>query len=351
MKLPIFGRSPSRPDESDWDDGDDGMAEILDWYAVEVLSPDAATLSRIGGRVRAAFVRSITEREPAMVRAAGTFEANPDDPSPKTYAGRTAARRRWSWSRRRAAAAICAVAILTLSTVGFAAAESGPGQPFYRLRLGIETVNLPAAGSQDRLAADLGRAQARIDDVAGEAAGSNWNAAADAAGAYRQVIAGVTLPAEAGARDLAVQQLDGQLARLEELRAGSHGSETAALDGAIAALCSLLGISAPALPAAATPGPVARPSDTGRKTDPARPSPTEAGGGDQGGGRDQGDSPEPGPSGSDPGGRGGFHGPGSSDPGYPPRSPSPTYSPNAPTDRGSGSGQSPVPSPEPSVKR
>lgn len=225
MRLPNLWRHTTRVNGSDTGGAEDlPVAELLERYAGS-LSPDEEALSRMGAAVRAAFVESMTAREAGR-------ESAPGRPG-----RRVIGTWRRPWSRRRTAAAICAVAILTLSTVGLATAESGPGQPFYRLRLGIEAVNLPPAGSQNRLTADIGRAGSRLDDVASSAASSDWNAAADAASAYVEVMAGLTLPADMTAKAQALGQLDDQLARLELLRASSHGAETAALDSAIAALC------------------------------------------------------------------------------------------------------------------
>jgi hypothetical protein len=328
MKLPTFQRLPnahsdaSGPGEAD----DRPVAELLDGYA-RSLSPDDEALSRMGAAVRAAFAESVTLRD-----------AGPESAPSRPGQGVVGWRRR-PWSRRRAAAAICAVAILTLSTVGLATAESGPGQPFYRLRLGIEAVNLPPAGSQNRLVADLGRADSRLDDVASSAATSDWSAAADAASAYVEVMTGVALPADMTARGQTLKHLDDQLARLEQLRAGSHGAETAELDKAIAALCQLLGIPVPTPPASPTPSPTAHPSDHGRNGDTPPPSPTV---GESDGGHDHGRSPQPnaskspeGPGDSD--GDAGTGGPGSSASDHP----SPTTGPSA--SHGDSSGTTPPP--------
>ena len=178
MRRPRLHRaSLADSDQPNWGDCDDpAMAALLERYAEESLSPDETTLSRMGGVVRAAFVESAVERDAGLGHAASPLGEAPG--------GRSHS----AWSGRRALAAFCAVAILTLSTFGFAAAESGPGQPFYRIRLGIETVNQPPAGSQDRAAADLARADARLNEIASSTGGSDWNAAADAAGAYRETL-------------------------------------------------------------------------------------------------------------------------------------------------------------------
>jgi hypothetical protein len=294
VRLPTLRHRPdAEPHAASWSDCDDRpVAELLERYAATSLSPDDAALSRMGAAVRAAFVESLAERE-----------AGPAPESP-SHAGRRGGMH-LQWSRRRAVAAFCAVAILSLSTFGFAAAESGPGQPFYRLRLGIETVNQPPAGSQSRLDADLGRADARLDDIAASAGSSDWNAAADAAGAYREVLAAVTLPTDATARAQAHKQLSDQLARLEQLRARSHGSASAELDGAIAALCNLLGIPVPTPPGSVSPNPGSIPSDHAEEAGSTPPGQTGSDGG-----HDHGKSPAPSPS-AGAGGPGGPDGGGS----------------------------------------
>ena len=238
--------------------GDDQVvAGWLESRAAALFSPDESALARMGSAVRAAFVATITDHAklPHLELAGDAF----DEFSGPGASGLAGSRHRaWTWNRRRGIAAICAVAILTLSTVGFAAAQSGPGEPFYHLRLGIETVNQPPAGSQSRLDDDLARADARLAELAAASAAGNWSAAADAANAYADVVAGLTLPQDATTRVQAQARLHGQLAQLQQLRAGSMGSATAALDKAIAAVCSVLGIPVPVVPApTSSPSPAA----------------------------------------------------------------------------------------------
>ena len=241
-------------------DDDQIVVAWLESRAVTLFSPDADTLARMGSTVRAAFVTSLTQRaaSPDVEPGAGTFE---EDASP-ARSGRSMGGRTWTWNRRRGIAALCAVAILTLSTVGFAAAQSGPGEPFYRFRLGIETVNQPAVGTESRLDADLARADARLAEITAASAAGNWSAAADAASAYADVVAGLTLPQDATTRAQAQARLYAQLAQLPQLRAGSRGSATAALDKAIAAVSSVLGIPVPVVPAP-TSSPSPSPTATG----------------------------------------------------------------------------------------
>ncbi len=100
----------------------------------------------------------------------------------------------------------------------------------------------------------------------------------DAAAAYREVISTIALPTDASSKGSAMQRLDKQLGHLEQLRTSSRGPETAELDGAIAALCRVLGIPTPTptptpIPAPVTsPGPGASNHDGSRET--AQPSAT-----------------------------------------------------------------------------
>jgi hypothetical protein len=246
-----------------WGDGDDtSVIEMLQGYAEESLSPDENELSRVGASIRAAFVESTAGRRALAAAGSGA--------SGEAQRGL----RRSLWNRRRVVASACAVAVLMLSSVGFAAGESSPGQPFYRLRLDIEAFGLPGAGSQDRLDADLNRAEARLDEVASKTAAADWNAAADAANAYREVIATVTLPPDMPSRASILARLDQQLARLEQFRARSREPETAALDRAIAALCAVLGIPIPT----PTPAPVSSPAAGGSHR--PSPAPTSSGSGE-----------------------------------------------------------------------
>lgn len=278
-------------------DDDRAAAAWLESRAAALFSPDESALARMGSAVRAAFVAAITDT------AGGTLdELSIAAVSNQPIGGR----RTWTWNRRRGIAAICAVAILTLPTVGFAAAESGPGQPFYRLRLGIETVNQPPAGSQSRLDDDLARADARVAEIASASAAGNWSAAADAAGAYTDIVGGLVLPQDATTRAQAQALLDVQLAHLEQLRAASKGTATAALDKAIAAVCSVLGIAVPVVPAlASNPSPIATGANhntTGAKATGAAgpdvdstPRPTASGKNDNDAGRPGGARPSPDP--------------------------------------------------------
>lgn len=331
--LPLPRGRTGTSDTEPWIDGDEdrSTARQLTSYADQSLAPEPEPLARIGASVRAAFVESATRRAAGQPAGAGVQGV---------AAG---VKRSLSWRRRRVLAAVCAVAILTLSSFGFAAAESGPGQPFYRLKLNIEAVYLPPPSTLDRLYADVSRGDARLEDIARSAAASDWSGAADAASAYLDVVNGMELPADKIEAAGVASRLSGQLTRLEALRTTSRPPETAALDKAIAAVCEALGIPVPALPptTAAKPGARATSTPGGSGSDKHDPVPTGShrdSPGRPSGSRDADDSSSPS---SDPdAGRGGPDGSGrSGGPGWPGGSrmsptPKPTGSKGGLPDRG-----------------
>ena len=247
MRLPILSHNPPQNAAAfAGTDGNDAQtAETLLAYAADSLSPDAAALSRMGGVVRAAFLESEMSRDQDV--AAETRVA------PESGSGGLS-RLIWGRGRRRTLASLCAVAVLTLTSASFVGAESNPGQPFYRIRLSLEAVRIPFQQPADPLQSKLDTAAARLADAEREAAARDWSAAADAAGAYGEAIASISLPTtNTAARVGASQRLNAELARLQQLRLSSAAPETAALDKAIAAVCRLLGVPVPTPPATATP--------------------------------------------------------------------------------------------------
>ena len=115
------------------------VIERLERYASGALSPDQAQLARMRDRVVVASLRS--------------------QASDKAAPGR-----RLAWSRRWSLG--LALGLLLVAS-GVAAAESGPGQPFYGIRLAIASVTLPAAGeARERgLAAQLEERLAEAGDA------------------------------------------------------------------------------------------------------------------------------------------------------------------------------------------
>ncbi len=126
-------------DSGSWADADSrpedaAMVDLLERFAAGPLSPDADTLAR-GRSVTIAAAERQTWSEPSGSRS--RLRAG----SPSFTFGRGRSR------RHKLFAALAAVAILLMATVGVAA-ESGPGQPFYHLKLNVEAIGLPAAGSR-----------------------------------------------------------------------------------------------------------------------------------------------------------------------------------------------------------
>jgi hypothetical protein len=101
------------------DRDDQLLAERLERYAADALSPDRAQLSRMRDNVVLAYLgRTTRTHEDAQ------------------------ASRPWAWRWSFA----LALALLLLGS-GVVAAESGPGQPFYQLRLTIASFTLPSQGA------------------------------------------------------------------------------------------------------------------------------------------------------------------------------------------------------------
>jgi hypothetical protein len=194
------------------------IADLLRRHA-DRLSPPGESLSR---------VRSV-----ALTAAAAAPASDP-------ATGRVAAGRAVGSIHPRLLAAAAAIALLAVAGVGFAATQTGPGQPFYQWRLNIEAFALPPSGSTARVDADLDRAQERLDEIASAAARQDWNAAADAAVAYTSVVAAIGQPQDPEALATYRQVLTGQLERLQSIRAEAAGPAATALDTAIARVEALL---------------------------------------------------------------------------------------------------------------
>jgi hypothetical protein len=117
----------------------DALEVLLDRYAATRMAPDPDQLARGRIRMLAAFVRVAAKparsRRPALLRG-------------------------WSLS--------AAFALLLIGASGLVAAESGPGQPFYGLRLAIGSVTLPVEEpAHDRgLAAQLDDRLKEVGDAA-----------------------------------------------------------------------------------------------------------------------------------------------------------------------------------------
>lgn len=287
MRLPCLHRQAVGEAADRWpDDSSDPVVDTLDRYAAGPLSPDPAALSRVESRLRAAFASA--NLEPADVRRA---------------------MRQGSGHGRRALVAACTTALVVVSTAGIVAAESGPGEPFYRTRLSVEAFFLPSAGSPGRIEADVERAQARLDEALRASSSANWSAETDAIGAYLDVVASMSMPQDPADRTLVQQRLAAQMTTLVGL---SNGAQSQAREAARRAIDRLeLLLSETAAPTSAPSGHDETP-DSSSSGNPGSsgigPKPSPGSGGSQ----------EPGAGGNQPsgnGGQGGPQGPGSTDAG------------------------------------
>ena len=242
----LFRRAPRRPDR--WDDEPDDaavVASIRD-YAQASGPADEDIVARSRESLRSAFLSA---------RAA--------HPADKAAVAPRPSRR---LAPRRLALGAVVVALLAVAGIGGTLAESGPGEPFYRLRLDVEALTLPAPGTPERLDADLARAQARLDEAREAASNGNWQAAAAAADAYSDVVAAVADEPGVGAETVKARLMT-QLQALESVRATSSGPADTALGRAIEEVRVCLeapGTSPQPTPRATDAGPNGGPGSTGR---------------------------------------------------------------------------------------
>jgi hypothetical protein len=278
-KLPWGAREPGSIEG--WSNhGEDSTAEAMQ-AAARQLSPDEAALDRMFQASRQAFREARLERS---IRETDRPRA----------------------PRRLRLAAALSVALLAVSATGvLAATESDPGEPFYRTRLAVEAFFLPAAGTPDRLTADLDRAQARLDEALTAWAAGNGNAEADALGAYADVVGSMAVPEDEALRAQMQERLALQRVLLQTLSADG-GDGYPELERAMNRVGQLIEGSGQQ--------PTPTPAPTGQGPD-ATPShgPGSSGGGQQPSPSGQGPNPSGGP--GDTGGDG--QGSGSGGPGGP----------------------------------
>ncbi|NJD30101.1 MAG: hypothetical protein FIA92_17680 [Chloroflexi bacterium] len=132
------------------------------------------------------------------------------------------------FGRRVAFAAAAAVLLLALGAGTLMA--SGPGRPLYGLRLAAEVALLPSDDAE-RLDAQMGRLDARLDEAAAARDANDPAAMNDALRAYSAILDEVQArPApEEPYRSRAVARLTQQLARIEAIGGGSQAGRDAAV--------------------------------------------------------------------------------------------------------------------------
>jgi len=151
----------------------DPLEVLLARYAESRLAPSTAQMTGLRSRlVQAYVIRAVREPRPAPRRI---------------YP-------RWRW------AFILATVLALTAGSSLAAAQSGPGQPFYHLRLSLESLTLPAQGSA-RVHALLDRLDARLAEASAASQRGDHGAAADAVAAYEDTLAALRASVESSGSD------------------------------------------------------------------------------------------------------------------------------------------------------
>jgi hypothetical protein len=209
MRLPSLRHEPSTPDRAEPE-------------GLEVWWRDAITQAFAADPVRLARVRQAvlaTHRAGAEGRIV-----------------RAERRRRLLRPGSRLIVALATGTVLIIASVGFAAAQDGPGQPFYGLRLTIESLTLPPAGTAARFQAQLGLLESRLDEAQEAGQRGDGNAAEAALAAYvaklGEIVSGGTDPVlDLGALDEVLSRDEIVLTRLAgELPVAAHAGLQRALD-------------------------------------------------------------------------------------------------------------------------
>lgn len=231
---------------------DDLPARLHD--AAADLDPDLAVLERGRSAALSAF---------RQLQAEGGFS----DSAP---AGRRIVTR-VAWLQRPmrhpVVASILAVAVVLGGSAGLAAAASGPGQPFYGLRLAVEQLTLPPAGTSARVQADLDRLGTRLSDASQASQRGDANAVADAIAAYEQALNDTVDQQDVNAAQRArIQALfEQQVQLLEQLLSEAPASAQPGVARALAELqAARLNVGPPPASPPASPG-----SNPGQSNGPA----------------------------------------------------------------------------------
>jgi hypothetical protein len=200
----------------DW--GTDGeLGSLLDAYAADRLRPDPEAAGRARARVLAEVRRGAAPRS--------------DRPSPAALPGRP----RSGWRIFRAPAVVAALLLLAgLLAAGAVVAGSGPGGPFYGLRIWAEEMTLPADPAQ-RAAVELAHLETRLAEARDAAANGNGGAVTAALEAYRRT-ADAALEAagdDPGRRERLALRLGLHVAVLEALVGEVPGRASEAIQDAV----------------------------------------------------------------------------------------------------------------------
>ena len=143
---------------------DDPFAEDLEARVEAAFAADARALRRVRDNVTSEF----------RARAATGLGDGSRGP-------------RWT-ARVRLSGALGLAFVLAMLGVGLVAAESGPGQPFYGLRLAAEELTLPAPGVA-RVQSQLARLEARLAEMQQGIQAGDAGAVVAALAAYRAELA------------------------------------------------------------------------------------------------------------------------------------------------------------------
>jgi hypothetical protein len=143
--------------------------------AAAALDPEPEALERSRSASLAAFSQLQASGGPSGVRPTG--------PGPGT-------RLRWlpQGLRHPVVASILAAAVVLGGGAGLVAAASGPGQPFFGLRLAVERLTLPPSGTAARLEVDLDRLGTHVADARQANQRGDAGALADTMTAYQQTL-------------------------------------------------------------------------------------------------------------------------------------------------------------------
>jgi hypothetical protein len=154
-------------------DADEVLRRRLAAFGTRELSASDETLQRIQGEMAAAFLRATR----------GTAERPGAAPH-----GEVRQLALGPFRLHQPATVIALFAMLFIGLSSVTVAESGPGHLFYRARLAVETLTLPAKDSEDRVEAQLARLTLRLNEADEAGRHGDVRAVGEAMEAYRQTL-------------------------------------------------------------------------------------------------------------------------------------------------------------------